>query len=129
MRSPKTFSCLLLTTFFLVLIPAQSVAAACSTGQLSTIRSAQNSLNMKQSTLSRAQADLAKVNQKLNTLQQQMNRYTSMKNGSPFIASTQRQIDSALREQGQVMQKVSTAQTFYNMSLNSYNSAASRCTP
>jgi hypothetical protein len=84
---------------------------------------------MKQSSLSRAQADLAKVNQKINSLQQQINKYMSMKNGSPFLASTQRQLDSALRDQGNVMRNVSSAQTFYDMSLRSYNSAASRCTP
>jgi len=104
-------------------------AAVCASGQLSSIRSAQSALNMKQSSLSRAQADLAKVNQKINTLQQQINRYMSMKNGGAFLASSQRQLDTALRDQGNAMSKVSTAQTFYDMSLRSYNSAASRCTP
>ena len=121
-----------LTFALVLLIPVMSEpanAAACTSSQLSSIRSAQSSLNMKQSTLSRAQVDLAKVNQKLNTLQQELNRYMSMKNGSSFIASTQRKIDSALRDQGNAMKKVSSAQTFYDMSLRSYNSAAGRCTP
>jgi peptidoglycan hydrolase CwlO-like protein len=129
MRHRRFSTALVVTLAFLVSHAVPANAAACSSSQLSSIRSAQNSLNMKQSTLSRAQADLAKVNQKLNTLQQQLNRYMSMKNGSSFVASTQRQITSALRDQGNAMSRVKTAQTFYDMSLRSYNSAAGRCTP
>jgi hypothetical protein len=129
MRHRRFSTALVVMLAFLVSHAVPANAAACSSSQLSSIRSAQNSLNMKQSTLSRAQADLAKVNQKLNTLQQELNRYMSMKNGSSFVASTQRKIDSALRDQGNAMSRVKTAQTFYDMSLRSYNSAAGRCTP
>ena len=129
MRHRRFPTALVLTLVFLVSLAVPAKAAACTSGQLSSIRSAQNSLNMKQSTLSRAQADLATVNQKLNTLQQQLNKYMSMKIGSSFVASTQRQMTSALRDQGNAMSRVKSAQTFYDMSLRSYNSAASRCTP
>ena len=129
MPTKKNYSVLLIVIMFLMSFQSSASAAACSSSQLSSIRSAQSSLNTKQSSLSRAQADLAKVNQKINTLQQQMSKYMSMKNGSPFLASTQRQLDSALRDQGREMKKVSSAQTFYDMSLRSYNSAAARCTP
>ena len=129
MRASKFSTALVITFMFLFSHMVSANAAVCSSGQLSSIRSAQTSLNSKQATLSRAQADLAKVNQKLNTLQQQLNKYMSMKNGSSFVASTQRQIDSALRDQGNAMSRVNSAQTFYDMSLRSYNSAAGRCTP
>ena len=129
MHTKKKYSVLMILIMFLLSFQSSASAAVCTSSQLSSIRSAQSALNAKQSNLSRAQAGLAKVNQKINTLQQQINKYMQMKNGSPFLASTQRQLDSALRDQGSEMRKVSTAQTFYDMSLRSYNSAAARCTP
>ena len=129
MRNKRSYSILLIVIMFFMSVPSSASAAVCSSSQLSSIRSAQSALNMKQISLSRAQADLAKVNQKINTLQQQINKYMSMKNGSSFLASTQHQMTTALRDQGQVMSRVSTAQTFYDMSLRSFNSAANRCTP
>ena len=129
MNNRKLSGLTILVIFLIPMIAQPANAAVCTSGQLSSIRSAQNSLNMKQATLSRAQADLAKINQKINSLQQQINKYMSMKNGSSFLASTQGQLDSALRDQGNAMSRVSSAQTFYDMSLRSYNSTASRCTP
>ena len=114
---------LLITLNFFV--PPSS--AACSSSQLSQIRQLESQLQQKQRTLSQANDSLAKVNIKINQLQQDLNRYMKSKSSNSFVASTQRRLESALREQGQSMRNVSGAKSSYDSTYNNLTSAQRRC--
>ena len=92
----------LLTAFVIVFSPIVSAPsyAACTSSQAQTVERAEYKL-MK------AQSDLSKVDIKINKLQQNLN---GIKPGHSYKKTYERQLTSALRDQGKALKSVSNAQ-------------------
>ena len=111
--------------FYVFLLPTSH--AACTSSQQSQIRQAETRLAQMQRGLSRESETLSKVNIKINDLQQKITRYAKSSSMKSLLASTQRQLDSAIREQGQAMRKVVDAQKWVDRELGNLTRAQNSC--
>jgi oligoendopeptidase F len=96
--------------------------AACTSSQESSIQRAQSAHQKNEQALSKENQALSKIQIKINDLKQKLNR---AKPGSSSASGYQRQLDSALKDEGRALRRVSDAQKKYDRSLKDLSRAES----